>query len=185
MSSKWHLQCSVFTSIQNGCRGVTYFYLILFYDAFDPIMPAKRRWDSASDTTEVGTKENALLDRFVEHLSNEAVIGKLRHVLNPKALTVKLDTLATPISQFSERFDKKGEYRGKTLISRGWSWSNRTLFMKNERRRAALAKKTRQLKKLRIMNDCWTLNGKCWRLQTVLWRISFWRWFNWILNRRR
>jgi len=28
------------------------------------------------------------------------------------------------------------------------------------RRRAALAKKTRQLKKSRIINDCWAFNGK-------------------------
>ena len=45
-------------------------------------MPAKRRGDSASDTTEVGPKEDALLlVRFVELLPNEAVVEKLRHVL--------------------------------------------------------------------------------------------------------
>ena len=44
-------------------------------------MPAKRRGDSASDTTEVGPKEDALLVRFVELLANEAVVEKLRHVL--------------------------------------------------------------------------------------------------------
>ena len=53
----------------------------------------KRRGYCVSGTTEIGPKEGALLVRFVEHLSNEAVVQKLRHVLNPKALTDKLDTL--------------------------------------------------------------------------------------------
>ena len=56
-------------------------------------MPAKRRGDSASDTTEIGPKDDALLVRFVKLLSNEAVVEKLRHVLNPKALIDKLDTI--------------------------------------------------------------------------------------------
>ena len=56
-------------------------------------MPPKLRGDSASDNTELGPKEEALIVRFVERLSNEAVVQKLRHVLNPKALTDKLDTL--------------------------------------------------------------------------------------------
>ena len=56
-------------------------------------MLAKRRGDSDSDTTEIWPKDDALLVRFVELLSNEAVVEKLRNVLNPKALTDKLDTL--------------------------------------------------------------------------------------------
>ena len=67
----------------------------------------KRRGDSASDTTEIGPKEDALLVRFVELLSNEAIVQKLRHVLNPKALTDKLDTLTEQISQLNERLEKK------------------------------------------------------------------------------
>ena len=64
----------------------------------------KRRGDGASDTTEIGPKEDALLVRFVERLSNETVVKKLRYVLNPKALTDKLDTLTAG--------------RGKTVPSR-------------------------------------------------------------------
>ena len=67
----------------------------------------KRRGESASDTTEIGPKEDALLVRLVENLSNEAVVHKLRHVLNPKALTDKLDTLTEQISQLNERLQKK------------------------------------------------------------------------------
>ena len=70
----------------------------------------KRRGDSASDTTEIGPKEDALLVRFVELLSNEAVVQKLRHVFNPKALTDKLDILTEQISQLSERLEKKDKY---------------------------------------------------------------------------
>ena len=69
-------------------------------------MPPKRREDSASDTAEIGPKEDALLVRFVELLSDEAVVQKLRHVLNPKALTDKLDTLSETISQLNERLEK-------------------------------------------------------------------------------
>ena len=57
-------------------------------------MPPKRRGDNASDTAEIGPKEDALLVRFVELLLDEAVVQKLRHVLNLKALTDKLDTLS-------------------------------------------------------------------------------------------
>ena len=67
----------------------------------------KRRGDSASDTTEIGPKEDALLVRFVEL---EAVVQKLRHVLNPKALNDKLDTLTEQISQLNERLEKKDKY---------------------------------------------------------------------------
>ena len=56
-------------------------------------MLAKRRGDSDSDTTKIWPKDDALLVRFVELLSNEVVVEKLRNVLNPKALTDKLDTL--------------------------------------------------------------------------------------------
>jgi len=70
-------------------------------------MPPKRKGDSASDTAEIGSKEDALLVRFVELLSNEAVVQKLRHVLNPKALTDKLDMLSETISQLNERLEKK------------------------------------------------------------------------------
>ena len=70
----------------------------------------KRRKDSASDTTEIEPKEDALLVRFVELLSNEAVVQKLRHVFNPKALTDKLDTLTERISQLNERLEKKDKY---------------------------------------------------------------------------
>ena len=56
-------------------------------------MPAIRRGDSASDTTEIGSKDDALLVRFVERLSNEAVVEKFRSVLNSKALADKLQTL--------------------------------------------------------------------------------------------
>ena len=56
-------------------------------------MLAKRRGDSDSDTTEIWPKDDALLVRFVELLSNEVVVEKLRNVLNPKALTDTLDTL--------------------------------------------------------------------------------------------
>ena len=73
-------------------------------------MPPKRRGDSTSDTTGIGPKANALLLRFVELLSNEAAVQKLRHVLNPKALTDKLDTLTEQISQLNERLEKKDEY---------------------------------------------------------------------------
>ena len=69
-------------------------------------MPPKRRGDSASDTAE-RPKEDAMLVRFVELLSDEAVVQKLRHVLNPKALTDKLDTLSETISQLNERLEKK------------------------------------------------------------------------------
>ena len=65
----------------------------------------KRRGVSASDTTEIEQKEDALLVRFVEHLSNEAVVQKLRHVFNPNALTDKLDTLTETISQVNERLE--------------------------------------------------------------------------------
>ena len=67
-------------------------------------MPPKRRGDSASDTAEIGPKEDALLVRFIELLADEAVVQKLRHVLNPKALTDKLDTLSEKISQLNERY---------------------------------------------------------------------------------
>ena len=73
-------------------------------------MPPKRRGDSASDTAEIEPKEDALLVRFVELLSNEAVVQKLRHVLNPQALTDKLDTLSENISQLNERLEKKDQY---------------------------------------------------------------------------
>ena len=73
-------------------------------------MPPKQRGDSASVTAEIGPKEDALLVRFVELLSNEAVVQKLRHVLNPQALTDKLDTLSEKISQLNERLDKKDQY---------------------------------------------------------------------------
>ena len=53
----------------------------------------KRTEDSASDTAEIALKEDALLGRFVERLSNEAVVEKLRLVLNRKERTDKLDTL--------------------------------------------------------------------------------------------
>ena len=77
------------------------------FEVINPIMPPKRRGDSASDTAEIGPKEDALLVRFVELLSDEAVVQKLRHVLNPKALTDKLDTLSEKISQLNERLEKK------------------------------------------------------------------------------
>ena len=70
-------------------------------------MPPKRRGDSASDTAEIVPKEDALLVRFVELLSDDAVVQKLRHVLNPKAFTDKLDTLSEQISQLNERLEKK------------------------------------------------------------------------------
>ena len=54
-------------------------------------MPGKRRGDSASDTTEIGPNDGTLVVRFLESLSNEAVVEKLRNVLNPKALTDKLN----------------------------------------------------------------------------------------------
>ena len=73
-------------------------------------MPPKRRGDSASDTAEIGPKEDALLVRFVELLSNEAIVQKLRHVLYPQALTDKLDTLSEKISQLNERLEKKDQY---------------------------------------------------------------------------
>jgi len=73
-------------------------------------MPPKRRGDSASDTAEIGPKEEALLVRFVELLSNEAVVQKLRHMLNPQALTDKLDMLSETISQLNERLEKKDQY---------------------------------------------------------------------------
>ena len=52
----------------------------------------KRRGDSASDTTDRALKEDALLARFVERLSNEAVVENLRHVLNQRPSLI-LDTL--------------------------------------------------------------------------------------------
>ena len=84
-------------------------------------MPPKRRGDSASDTAEIGPKEDALLVRFVELLSNEAVVQKLRHVLNPQALADKLDTLSEKISQLNERLEKKDQSvyccsTGKTVL---------------------------------------------------------------------
>ena len=70
----------------------------------------KRKGDSPSDTTEIGPKENTLLVRFVELLFNGAVVEKLRHVLNTKALTDKLDTLTENVSELNKRLDKKDEY---------------------------------------------------------------------------
>ena len=67
----------------------------------------KRRGDSASDTTEIGPKEDALLVRFVELLSNEAVVQKLRHVLNPKPLTDKLDTLTEKYHSLTNGWKRK------------------------------------------------------------------------------
>ena len=220
----------------------------------------KRRGDSASDTTEIGPKEDALLVRFVELLSNEVFVQKLRQVINPKPLTNKLDTLTKQISQLNERLEKKDKYiaalearlsscetdldqleqysrrtnlrffgipesetgentNGKLLsivnesmgvtppiVSADVVTSHRlgrrvpgadiqtrprpvivkfatahvrdvvirarrrlresgdgpTVYVNEDltRRRAALAKKTRQLKKSRKINDCWTFNGK-------------------------
>jgi len=60
-------------------------------------MPTKWRGDSASDTIEIGPNDGALVVRFVEVLSNEAVVERLRRVLNPKSPTDKLDTLTEKI----------------------------------------------------------------------------------------
>ena len=86
-------------------------------------MPAKRRGDSASDTTEIGPKDDALLVRFVESLSNGAFVEKLRNMLNPKALTDKLDTLTEKIFQLNEWLDEDIYccHRGKTVFSGGCS----------------------------------------------------------------
>ena len=67
----------------------------------------KRSGDCASDTTEIGPEEDALLVRFIELLSNEAVVEKLRHVLSPKAISDKLDTLTEQISLLNEWLDTK------------------------------------------------------------------------------
>ena len=47
----------------------------------------------------MGPKEDALQVRFVELLSNEAIVEKVRHVLDPEVLTDKLDSLTEKISQ--------------------------------------------------------------------------------------
>ena len=174
-------------------------------------------------------------------MSNEAVVEKLRHVLNPKTVTDKLDTLTEKNSQLNERLDKKDEYivalkvrlfsvkadldqighysrrthirfsgireskKGKTspasccpLRTKQWESQTHSSHCKRRHsdrssaltahadvvirarrrlrksddgptvninedmigRRAALAKKTRQLKKSRKINDCWTFNRK-------------------------
>ena len=202
-------------------------------------------------------------------MSNEAVFQKLRHVLNPKVLTDKLDTLTKKISQLNERLEKKDKYiaalkarlssceagldqleqysrrtnlrffgipdaqtgentTGKLLsivnetmgvtppiVSADVVTSHRlgrrvpgadiqtrlrpvivkfatahvrdvvirarhrlresgdgpTVYVNEDltRRRAALAKKTRQLKKSRKVNDCWTCNGKV-VIKIIRWR---------------
>ena len=72
-------------------------------------MLTKRRGDSDSDTTEIWPKDDALLVRFVELLSNEVVMEMLCNVLNPKALTDRLDTLMN-----------------------GWVRKTRTLLLQNQ-----------------------------------------------------
>ena len=46
-------------------------------------MPPKRRGGSASDSIEVAPRDDAMLVRFVELLSEETVVEKLRCMFSP------------------------------------------------------------------------------------------------------
>ena len=73
-------------------------------------MPPKRRGGSASDSTEVAPRDDAMLLRFVELLSEETVVEKLRGMFSPRALTDKLDLLTETIAKLNDRLDKKDIY---------------------------------------------------------------------------
>ena len=70
-------------------------------------MPSKRRGGGASDTTEMTPRDDAMLLRFVELLSEETVVENLRSMFTPKTLTDKLDSLAETITKLNDRLDKK------------------------------------------------------------------------------
>ena len=73
-------------------------------------MPPKRRGGSASDSTEVAPRDDTMLLRFVELLSEETVVVKLRCMFSPRALTDKLDLLTETIVKLNDRLDKKDIY---------------------------------------------------------------------------
>ena len=87
--SKWLPRCDIFRWREQICYFMT--------NLFKVVRPPSGRLNGpiyvVSTTTEMGPKEDALLVRFVELLSNEAVVQMLRYVLNPKVLSDKLDTL--------------------------------------------------------------------------------------------
>ena len=73
-------------------------------------MPNKRRGGGVSDTTEITPRDDAMLLRFVELLSEETVVDKLRSLFNSKTLTDTLDSLAETIAKLNDRLDKKYVY---------------------------------------------------------------------------
>ena len=73
-------------------------------------MPSKRRRGGAFDTTEMTPTDDGMLLRFVELLSEETVVEKLRCMFNPKTLTDKLDLLTETITKLNDRLDKKDVY---------------------------------------------------------------------------
>ena len=73
-------------------------------------MASKRRGGGASDTTEMTRRDDAMLLRFVELLSEETVAEKLRSMFNPQILTDKLESLTDTITKLNDRLDKKDVY---------------------------------------------------------------------------
>ena len=73
-------------------------------------MGSKRRGGGASDTTEMTRRDDAMLLRFVELLSEETVAEKLRSMFNPQILTDKLESLTDTITKLNDRLDKKDVY---------------------------------------------------------------------------
>ena len=73
-------------------------------------MASKRRGGGASDTTEITRRDDAMLLRFVELLSEETVAEKLRSMFNPQILTDKLESLMDTITKLNDRLDKKDVY---------------------------------------------------------------------------
>ena len=75
-------------------------------------MSTKRKTNSAAENTEVGSAKTTdeMLLAFIELLSDEQVVGKLRKALFPHVLADKIDGLTAKISTLTDRLAQRDDY---------------------------------------------------------------------------
>ena len=75
-------------------------------------MSTKRKTNSAAENTEVRSAKTTdeMLLAFIELLSDEQVVGKLRKALFPHVLADKIDGLTTKISTLTDRLAQRDDY---------------------------------------------------------------------------
>ena len=144
-------------------------------------MSTKRKTNSAAENTEVGSAKTTdeMLLAFIELLSDEQVVGKLRKALFPHVLADKIDGLTAKISTLTDRLAQRDDYirelekrvtTVETNYDRLEQYSRRSNLRfhgidesDNDDTTAkvlAIANGIMKVEPPLLIGDCWTFNGR-------------------------